>query len=299
MAQDKTTLMKALLEAGVHFGHQKRRWNPKMAPYIFGDRNNIYIIDLQHTVNAIIGARKFLSGVAQEGGHIRFVGTKRQAQEVIKADALRCSMFYVNQRWLGGMLTNFQTIRKSLNRLEKLEKMQEDGTFDKLSKKEVSQLTKEIWKHKKNLDGIRKMDKLPQAVFVIDSKKEQIAVHEANKLSIPVVALVDTNCDPDKVSYVIPGNDDAIKSIKLITSLVVDAVSEGRNNFLKAAEKEEERMEKSLAEEPKIKFTEEEKIEKFIKTEDIKLEKEVREKKPSQKPQRPAKKPVIRRKKGK
>lgn len=278
MVEDKANLMKTLLEAGVHFGHQTRRWNPKMAPYIFGEKNRIYIIDLQHTVNAIIEASNFLNSVAQEGGYILFVGTKKQAQEIIKNEASRCGMFYVDQRWLGGMLTNFQTIRKSVNRLQQLEKMKEDGTFDKLSKKEVSQLTKEIYKLKKNLDGVRNMDRLPKALFIIDSRKEDIAVREAKKLAIPVVALVDTNCDPDMIDYVIPGNDDAIKSIKLILSLMSDAIIEGKNKFLKRIEKEEMEMEERLAQEPKIDLTEEEKIEKLIKEEDLKLEEEAKKK---------------------
>ncbi|MDB4349617.1 30S ribosomal protein S2 [Omnitrophica bacterium] len=294
MAQEKPNLMKGLLEAGVHFGHQKRRWNPKMEPYIFGERNNTYIIDLQQTVEAIIGACGFLSNVTEEGGYVLFVGTKKQAQDIIKNEALRCGMFYVDQRWLGGMLTNFQTIRKSINRLETLEKMREDGTFAKLSKKEVSKLTKEINKLKKNLDGVRKMDRLPKALFVIDSRKEEIAVHEANKLSISIIALVDTNCDPDVIDYVIPGNDDAIKSIKLITSLAADAVAEGRNKFLRVLEKEELAIEERLAQEPKVELvSDDEKIEQFIDKKDQKMEEETREMKPT------TKKPVPKKKKGK
>jgi len=281
MVKDKAALIKKLLEAGVHFGHQKRRWNPKMAPYIFGDKNNIYIIDLQHTVNAIIEACDFLYNVAQEGGYVLFVGTKKQAQGIIKSEALRCGMFYVDERWLGGTLTNFQTIRKSINKLEELEGMRDDGTFDKLSKKEVSHLTKEINKLRRNLDGIRKMERLPKAIFIIDSKKEAIAVHEANKLSIPIAALVDTNCDPDVIDHVIPGNDDAIKSIRLITALAADAVNQGRNKFLGALEKEESRIREKLAEEPKQDVVvEEEKIEKLIDDDDLKLEEEAKEKKP-------------------
>jgi len=281
MAEDKTTLMKSLLEAGVHFGHHKRRWNPKMASYIFGEKNNIYIIDLQHTVNAVIEACAFLNNVAQEGGSVLFVGTKKQAQDIVKSEAERCGMFYVEARWLGGMLTNFQTIRKSINKLEELEGMKEDGTFKKLSKKEVSQLTKEMNKLKKNLDGVRKMSRLPNAVFVIDSRREEIAVHEANKLSIPVVALVDTNCDPDLIDHVIPGNDDAIKAIKLITGLVTDAINEGRNKFLKALEKEELKIEKELSEEPEVEklVADDEKVESLVKDEALKLEEEVKEKK--------------------
>jgi small subunit ribosomal protein S2 len=273
--------MKSLLESGVHFGHQKRRWNPKMKPYIFGEKNNTYIIDLQQTVTAVMEACQFLNNTAQEGGYVLFVGTKKQAQDIIKNEALRCGMFYVDQRWLGGMLTNFQTIRKSINRLESLEKMREDGTFDKLSKKEVSKLTKEINKLRKNLDGVRKMDRLPNVVFVIDSRKEEIAVHEANKLSIPVVALCDTNCNPDVIDYIVPGNDDAIKSIKLITTLAANAVAEGRNKFLQLLEKEESAISESFSQEPKAETaTEDEKIEKFIDKKDEKMEEETREKKP-------------------
>ena len=280
MTQDKTSLMKSLLEAGTHFGHQTRRWNPKMAPYIFTQKNGIYIVDLQKTVNAILEACRFLRQVAQGGGYVIFVGTKKQAQEVIRNEAQRCNMFYVEQRWLGGMLTNFQTIRKSINRLDELENMKNDGTFDKLSKKEVSQLSKEMHKLKKNLEGIRRMDKLPSAMFVVDSRKEDIAVREANKLLIPVVAIVDTNSDPDRVDFVIPGNDDAIKSIKLITTLLAEAVKEGRSGFLESVEREEKRIEEELAREPKVGAEEEERIEKFIKSEDLRLEEEAKEKKP-------------------
>ena len=293
MTQEKTSLMKRLLEAGVHFGHQKRRWNPKMAQYIFGEKNNIYIIDLQQTVEAIIGACEFLRNIAQEGGYVLFVGTKKQARDIIKEEATRSGMFYVEERWLGGMLTNFQTIRKSINRLEELEGMREEGTFEKLSKKEVAQLTKEINKLNKHLGGIRKMDRLPKAVYVVDSRKEEIAVPEANKLSIPVIALVDTNCNPDVIDYVIPGNDDAMKSIKLITSLAADAVSKGRNSFLTSLEREDIDLEKKFAEEPKVETpVEDEKVEKFIKKEDEKLEEDVRKEKEAAKtaPKAPKKK---------
>ncbi len=297
MKEDKGTLIKSLLEAGVHFGHQKRRWNPKMKPYIFGEKNNTYIIDLQQTVEAIIEACRFLRSVTQEGGYILFVGTKKQAQDIIKSEAVRCGMFYVDQRWLGGMLTNFQTIRKSINRLELLEKMREDGTFEKLSKKEASKLTKEINKLKKNLDGVRKMDRLPKALFIIDSRKEGIAVHEANKLSIPVTALADTNCDPDIIDYVIPGNDDAIKSIKLITSLAADAAAEGRNSFLQMLEKEELRIEEKLAGISTAELgDDDEKIEGLIDKRDRKIEEETREMKPLAKKQ-PVK--PVKKKKGK
>ncbi len=284
MIQDKKTLIKSLLEAGVHFGHQKRRWNPKMKPYIFGEKNNTYIIDLQQTVEALIVACQFLNKVAQEGGYILFVGTKKQAQDILKGEAQRCGMFYVDQRWLGGMLTNFQTIRKSINRLEALEIMREDGTFAKLAKKEVSKLTKEMNKLKKNLDGVRKMDRLPKALFVIDAKKEDIAIHEANVLSIPVVALADTNSDPDVIDYVVPGNDDAIKSIKLIAALAADAVSEGRNKFLQLLEKEESLVQDKLSQEPKMEFTsDDEKVEKFMDKREEKMEEEAKKKQPASK----------------
>lgn len=228
-----TVSMKQLLESGVHFGHQTKRWNPRMARFIFGEKNGIYIIDLQKTVESIIQACEFLREIASGGGYVLFVGTKRQAREAIASEAARCQMYYVNQRWLGGTLTNFQTVRKSVQRLKELAKMKEDGTFEVLTKKEVSRLEKEMARLRKNLEGIAQMDKVPGALFVVDSKKEEIAVHEANKLSIPVVAIVDTNCDPDCISYAIPGNDDAIKSIGLITSLVADSIIEGRQRWLK------------------------------------------------------------------
>lgn len=220
--------MKQLLEAGVHFGHQTRRWNPKMAPYIFTERNGIYIIDLQKTVRKVDEAYDFLRSVAEEGKSVLFVGTKKQAQEAIREEALKAGMFYVNERWLGGMLTNFTTIRKSINRLKEIEAMQEDGTFDVLSKKEVITLKREQEKLEKSLGGIKDMDKLPGALFVVDPRKEKIAVAEARKLDIPIVAIVDTNCDPDEIDYVIPGNDDAIRAVKLLTSRMADAVIEGR-----------------------------------------------------------------------
>jgi small subunit ribosomal protein S2 len=224
-------VIKSLLEAGVHFGHETKRWNPKMKKFIFGEKNKVYIIDLEKTEAALAKAREFLRKTASEGGTILFVGTKKQAQDIIKEEALRCGMFYVNQRWLGGMLTNFQTIKKSIKRLEDLERMREDGTLAKLSKKEASQLNKEAFKLNKNLEGVRAINKLPKAMFVVDSKKEEIAVKEAKKLLIPVVALVDTNCDPDVIDYVIPGNDDAIRSIRLVTGMIADSVAEGRGIF--------------------------------------------------------------------
>ncbi len=226
-----STLMKNLLEAGVHFGHETKRWNPKMKKYIFGEKNGIYIIDLAKTENALVKACNFLKKIASEGGSVLFVGTKKQAQEIVKAEASRCGMFYVNQRWLGGMLTNFQTIKKSIKRLNDLERLKEDGTMAKLSKKEASKLTKEMYKLNKNLEGIRDMEKLPKAIFVIDSKKEDIAVKESRILKVPVVGLVDTNSNPDIIDYLIPGNDDAIRSIKLVTGVIADAIGEGKQAF--------------------------------------------------------------------
>ncbi len=220
--------MKQLLEAGVHFGHQTRRWNPKMAEYIFTERNGIYIIDLQKTVKKIEEAYMFIRDVAADGGTVLFVGTKKQAQEAIKEEAERAEMYYVNMRWLGGMLTNFKTIKRSVNKLHQLNRMTEDGTFDMLTKKEVAARMKEMGDLEKNLGGIKEMKTLPSAMFVVDPKKEANAVNEARKLGIPVVAIVDTNCDPDEVDYVIPGNDDAIRAIKLIASVMADAVLEGK-----------------------------------------------------------------------
>src|SRR5512138_3862311 len=220
--------MKELLEAGVHFGHQTKRWNPKMKEYIFGERNGIYIVDLGKTVKLFRDAEEFVSRLASEGRTILFVGTKRQAQDVIAEEAQRCGMFYVNERWLGGLLTNFSTIQRSLGRLRDLEAMATDGRFDTLSKKEIARNEKERRKLAKNLDGIRGMSRLPDAVFIVDTKKEQIAVDEARKLKIPVIGIVDTNCDPDEVEYVIPGNDDALRAIRLFTSHVADAVNGGR-----------------------------------------------------------------------
>lgn len=218
--------MKQLLEAGVHFGHQTRRWNPKMSRYIFTERNGIYIIDLQKTVKKVDESYKYVRNLAADGGKILFVGTKKQAQESVQEEANRCGMYYVNQRWLGGTLTNFQTIRKRIARLKDLEKMQEDGTFDVLPKKEVTVLQKEMERLEKFLGGIKEMKGLPDAVFIIDPRKERIAVAEARKLNIPIISIVDTNCDPDEVDYVIPGNDDAIRAVRLLTSKMADAVVE-------------------------------------------------------------------------
>ena len=220
--------MKQLLEAGVHFGHQTRRWNPKMAEYIFTQRNGIHIVDLQKTVKKVEESYNFVRDLAQEGGTILFVGTKKQAQDAIKEEALRCGMYYVNVRWPGGMLTNYKTIKKSIARLNKLKKFEEDGTFDLLPKKEVLEHKKEIADLEKNYGGIKEMEGLPSAIFVVDPKKERNAVLEAKKLGIPMVAIVDTNCDPDEADYIIPGNDDAIRAIRLIASVMANAVIEGR-----------------------------------------------------------------------
>ena len=220
--------LKDLLEAGVHFGHQTKRWNPKMKPYIFGERNGIYIIDLAKTAKLFREAEEFVANLAAEGKTILFVGTKRQAQDAVAEEAQRCGMFYVNQRWLGGLLTNFSTIQRSLARLRELEAMATDGRYDTLSKKEIARLEKERRKLARNLDGIRGMSRLPDVVFIVDTRHEQIAVDEARKLKIPVIGVVDTNCDPDQIDYVIPGNDDALRSIRLFTAGIADAVLAGR-----------------------------------------------------------------------
>lgn len=227
MASTSVT-MKELLEAGVHFGHQTKRWNPKMKEFIFGERNGIYIVDLQKTLKLFREALKFAAQLGTDGKTVLFVGTKRQAQDVVAEEAVRAEMFYVNQRWLGGLLTNFVTVQKSIARLRELNAMATEGRFDELSKKEVSRLEKERRRLEKNLRGIQHMDRLPDAVFVIDSNREAIAVHEARKLGIPVIAIVDTNCDPEKVDHVIPGNDDALRAIKLFTSRLADAIIDGR-----------------------------------------------------------------------
>lgn len=231
--------IKQLLEAGVHFGHHTRRWNPKMSEYIFTERNGIYIIDLQKTVKKFEEAYMFVRDLAAEGGTILFVGTKKQATDAIKEEATRCGMYYVNVRWPGGMLTNHKTIKKSIARLNALTKMQEDGTFDLLPKKEVAMKQKEIFDLEKSYGGIKNMETLPSAIFIVDPKKERNAVLEAKKLGIPVIAIVDTNCDPDDADYVIPGNDDAIRAIKLISSAIADAVIEGKQGEQTAAENTE------------------------------------------------------------
>ncbi|MCL6558231.1 MAG: 30S ribosomal protein S2 [Firmicutes bacterium] len=231
--------MKQLLEAGVHFGHQTRRWNPKMAPYIFMNRNGIYIIDLQKTVKRIEEAYSFIKQVAEEGRNVLFVGTKKQAQQAVQEEAERCGMFYVNQRWLGGILTNFQTIRRRVERLHELERLEESGQIELRPKKEAAELMREKARLQKYLGGIKNMRNLPGALFVVDPRKERIAVAEARKIGIPVVAIVDTNCDPDEVDYVIPGNDDAIRAVRLITSKIADAVIEGREGVVAPQEEEE------------------------------------------------------------
>ena len=231
--------MKQLLEAGVHFGHQTRRWNPKMAPYIFTERNGIYIIDLQKTVGMIDTAYNAVYDIVSQGGTILFVGTKKQAQDAIKDEALRCGMFYVNERWLGGMLTNFKTIQSRIDRLKKIERMQEDGTFDVLPKKEVMELKKELAKLQKNLGGIKDMKRIPDAIFVVDPKKEHICVQEAQSLGITLIGIADTNCDPEELDFVIPGNDDAIRAVKLLTGAMADAVIEAKQGTENAAPAEE------------------------------------------------------------
>lgn len=235
--------IKDLLEAGVHFGHQVKRWHPKMKKFIFGEKNGIYIIDLQKTLKGLEDAYNFVKEVSSTGAPILFVGTKKQSQDAIQEESTRAGGFYINQRWLGGMLTNFFTIRKSIERLKKIESMKADGTFELLPKKEVAALEKERAQLERNLSGIKDMPGLPGAVFIVDSKKERIAIAEARKLAIPIVAIVDTNCDPDEVDYVIPGNDDAIRAIKLITSKMADAVLEGREILSKKVAEETEKAE--------------------------------------------------------
>ena len=230
--------IKQLLEAGVHFGHQTRRWNPKMRPYIFGQRNGIYIIDLQKTLKLFKGAIEFVSEISTQGKTVLLVGTKRQAQEAIEEEAERCNMYYVNNRWLGGLLTNFSTIQNSIKRYKELENMRDNGFHEKLSKKEVARLERERKKLEKNLRGIRDMDRLPDALFVVDSNREAIAVREAGRLGIPIIAIVDTNCDPDQIDYVIPGNDDALRAVRLFVSTVADAILAGRGIYEAKVEEE-------------------------------------------------------------
>jgi len=243
--------MKELLEAGVHFGHETKRWDPKMKPYIFGARDGIYIIDLQKTVQMFKEAYQFVRDVAAKGDYVLFVGTKKQAQESIREEATRCNMFYINHRWLGGMLTNYQTIKKSIDRLNRLEKMQNEEIFALLPKKEILQLEKERNRLEKSLGGIKMMDRLPAAVFIIDAKKEKIAVNETKKLGIPSVGIVDTNCNPEDINYPIPGNDDAIRAIRLLSARMADAVIEGRREY-------EKQLQEQMEEEPSAPSTEEE-----------------------------------------
>ena len=242
-----TVTMKELLEAGVHFGHETKRWDPKMKPYIFGARNGIYIIDLQKTVQFFKEAYQFVRDIVAKGEYLLFVGTKKQAQETIYEQATRCQMFYVNHRWLGGMLTNFQTIKRSIDRLNKLEAMKNEEIYNLLPKKEVMELEKERSKLEKSLGGIKNMDRLPGAIFIIDPKKERIAVMEARKIGIPSVGIVDTNCNPEELDYIIPGNDDAIRAIHLFASKIADAVMEGRQLYEKQLQMEEAREGKKTA----------------------------------------------------
>jgi small subunit ribosomal protein S2 len=251
-------LIKQLLEAGVHFGHQTKRWNPKMKKFIFGERSGIYIIDLEKTEECINRARDFLLDITSKGEFVLFVGTKKQAQEVVLQEALRSGMYYVTERWPGGLLTNFSTIKKSINRLKEIETMREDGTFANLTKKEVAHLEKELAKLKKNFSGIVSMEKMPKAVFIVDTKKEETAVREAGRLSIPIIALIDTNSDPDLINYPIPGNDDATKSIRAVTTLMTDAVIEGRKKFLSYLSQEGVKIKEEKDEEIPLVLPEEE-----------------------------------------
>ena len=249
-------LIKQLLEAGVHFGHQTKRWSPKMKKFIFGQRSGIYIIDLEKTVQCLNTARDFMRDITARGGKVLFIGTKKQSQMIMEEEAVQSEMFFIKNRWSGGLLTNFQTVRKSLDRLREIERMQENGIWENLKKKEIAKLTKERDKLLFNFGGVREMKEMPQAVFVVDPKKEEIAVREAYKLGIPVIAIIDTNCDPDMIDYPIPGNDDALKSIRIITHLIGESVREGRKEFLsretikkQSAQKQETPQNKAMAEE--------------------------------------------------
>lgn len=272
--------IKTLLEAGVHFGHQTERWNPKMAKFIFGERNGIYIIDLEKTLACLERALKFIEEVTSEGKSVLFVGTKKQAQISIEENAVNCGMPYVNQRWLGGMLTNFETVRKSVSKIEKIEQMEQDGTYEFLTKKEISSLKKEKEKLDKNLRGVRELRRLPGAVFIIDPKREEIALHEAVKLGIPVIALIDTNGDPDNIDYPVPGNDDAIRSIKFFCEIIAETIRKGRSEYEKLAEAEaevkKEEEEKKQSEESKSETENKQKVE--AKAESSKVEKQSKEK---------------------
>ncbi|MGC9384455.1 MAG: 30S ribosomal protein S2 [Kosmotogaceae bacterium] len=265
--------MKKLLEAGVHFGHRTRRWNPKMWPYIYGERKGIYIIDLQKTLKWIDQVYDFVKTKSQENATFLFVGTKRQAQEIIEEEANRCGAFYVNNRWLGGLLTNFETIRKRTSALKRYEEMEETGEIDKMPKKEQSMLRRDLDKLKRNLDGVKNMERLPDVVFVVDTKKEEIAVAEANKLEIPVIGIADTNSDPDVLDFLIPGNDDAIRTIKLITSIISDAILEGREGLdTDASEKPKEEKKSEDTEEKKEVATAEEEASDNLTDEDSDLD---------------------------
>lgn len=254
--------MKQMLEAGLHFGHQTRRWNPKMKPYIYGPRNGIYIINLDVTMKLFRKAYSYIADVVADGGSVLFVCTKRQGQMIVKEEAQRCGMYFVNHRWLGGMMTNFQTIKNSIDRLKKIENMQEDGTINKFPKKEILMMEKERVKLDRNVGGIKNMRTLPDVLFVIDPNKEDIAVNEARKLGIPVVALTDTNCDPDGIDFIIPGNDDAIRAIKLITSLVGQAVIEGKERRGEEVVETNEELEAAMTAEPEVEETSEEETDK-------------------------------------
>lgn len=270
-----TVTMKELLEAGVHFGHETKRWDPKMKPYIFGARNGIYIIDLQKTVILFKEAYQFIRDIASEGEYILFVGTKKQAQETIQEQATRCGMFYVNHRWLGGMLTNFQTIKRSIERLKKLEAMKNEEIYNLLPKKEVLELEKERTRLEKSLGGIKNMDRPPGAIFIVDPKKERIAVKEARKMGIPSVGIVDTNCNPDELDYIIPGNDDAIRAIHLFTSRIADAVIEGRQLYEKQLQIEAEKEPKEeISMKPSIEEVFEQEEEEIPGGEEIDMEEE-------------------------
>jgi small subunit ribosomal protein S2 len=288
-----TELIKQFLEAGVHFGHKTSRWNPKMKKFIFGERSDIYIIDLEKTEECMNKARDFLLDITSKGETVMFVGTKKQAQEIVLKEAMRCSMYYVTERWPGGLLTNFATIKKRINRLKEIEKMREDGTFEKLTKKEVAGLLNELNKLKKNFAGIVQMERLPKAIYIVDTKKEETAVKEASRLSIPIIGLVDTNTDPEAIMYPIPGNDDATKSIQLITSLIADAVIEGRKRFLTylsetsvAVKPQEEKELPAVLPEEEIKIKEiEEIVETTVSPEEVKPVKKGRAKQlPDEKP---------------
>lgn len=273
----QTELIKQLLEAGVHFGHQTKRWNPKMKKFIFGQKAGIYIIDLEKTVECLQRARTFLSEVIGQGKSVLFVGTKKQAQEIVEQEAKRCESFFMSYRWIGGLLTNYQTIRKSIQRLKEIEEMKQDGRINRLTKKEIAGLIKEKDKLKRNLVGILEMEKLPGALFIIDPKKEETAMLEAKRLNIPVVALIDTNCDPDKIDYPIPGNDDALKSIRMITALVADSVIEAKKSYKEVIKvlEEQKKAEEAIAKKEEL---EEEVLEQVIKEKIEKLEdKELKE----------------------